>query len=344
MAAILLVGAILPASAGAQATRAPSAVPSLQQVRLKVRRATETTSSRFLNTQQHTCWQILHGVLAYGPELRIRRGAPDGELVPALEYLYSGGSLAGEEPFRRSGSELLGARGAGLQGHTDQFLAILAQQQVPAETELTVDGASFRVADLVQAAQAHAGEDPEASWTLIALAGYALGETWTNSRGAQQSIEDLVEHELAAPIESAACGGTHRLIALAIALDCRRRSGLPIEGAWQQAAQHLQRHWQRAREWQNPDGTFSSQYFRRPGGSSDVSRQLATTGHTLEFVVNAVPDEQLAQPWTLRAADKLADILLATASQPVRCGPLYHGARALVVFQQRTAPLDQTAE
>ena len=91
----------------------------------------------------------------------------------------------------------------------------------------------------------------------------------------------------------------------------------------------------RAREYQNPDGSFSTRFFERRGTSPDLALNLGCTGHTLEFLSIAFPTTTLREPWLRRAVLYLCDVFRATRKVPLECGALYHAAHGLVLYRQR---------
>src|SRR5690606_8173319 len=111
-------------------------------------------------------------------------------------------------------------------------------------------------------------------------------------------------------INASACGGTHRLSFMAMALARYRESlddpGAELTGGWLAAEEKIQQAIRTAREQQNPDGSFSAAYFARPSqarGNFDL--EIGTSGHVFEFLTLAMTDEELKQPWVERAALRL---------------------------------------
>ena len=47
------------------------------------------------------------------------------------------------------------------------------------------------------------------------------------------------------------------------------------------------------RENQQPDGSFSTNYFSRPGTSPEISKRISATGHALEFLMVVLDDDEL---------------------------------------------------
>jgi hypothetical protein len=84
-----------------------------------------------------------------------------------------------------------------------------------------------------------------------------------------------------------------------------------------------------ARAFQNSDGSFSTNYTVRPGRSSDLGTRIGTTGHTLEFLVYAIPTEALKEKWVERAVERLCSMLQLASEVELECGGLYHGLAGL---------------
>ena len=91
----------------------------------------------------------------------------------------------------------------------------------------------------------------------------------------------------------------------------------------------------RARRFQQADGSFSIHSFERPGHSADVFATLSATGHVFEVLMVALDDERLDEPWVTRAAERLVTLLERTADVDVECGALYHAAHGLLLYKQR---------
>ena len=306
-----------------------------------------TLQNRRLNTEDHAAWQILHGALAYqrGFPLQIDR---DGPTVSAVEHILNGGRMQGWDA--RPGDVLdakTGRRGLRAimepgsksgQGHSDQWLAVLAQCGLPPEQTIRLGDATCTMADYVAQVQRDVPRNIERewSWTLIGLTAYLpTTATWTANDGQQWSIQRLVQLEADQETDSGACGGTHRLIGLAMALNHHLDQGGTLEGPWTRAEETIQHYIHVAKQLQNPDGSFSTNYFARGGRSPDLADAIGTTGHTLEFLAIAMTKKQLAEPWVRRAAFRLCDVFRKTRDVPLECGALYHAAHGLVLYRHR---------
>ncbi len=309
--------------------------------------------ARLLDADVQGAWQVVHGVLAFGPALPLRAG---GGRTSALDHLLSGGRLTGWNlrPGPKGVIAVVEEGSTMGQGHPDQWLGYLAQCGVandtatgfvgglPLDTPLVVGGRSFTIADLLAQAKHDLRPGQEATWTLMALAAHLpIDAAWTAGDGTAWTTERVVEMEADADIVSAACGGAHRLYALAAAVDAHRRAtGGEPTGGWARASAVLDDFIDRARRFQQPDGNFSIHSFERPGTSPDVFARLSATGHVFEVVALALDDERLAEPWVTRAADRLVRLLEQTADLDVECGGLYHAAHGLAIYRRRVCGAD----
>ena len=76
-------------------------------------------------------------------------------------------------------------------------------------------------------------------------------------------FEDLLHKELEKPIDTAACGGTHRLFGLTWAYHLHRAKGGEAVGVWKDVADKIALYKKQAREFQNRDGSFSTAYVSK---------------------------------------------------------------------------------
>ncbi|MGY8768452.1 MAG: ADP-ribosylation factor-directed GTPase activating protein isoform b [Pirellulales bacterium] len=307
-----------------------------------------TYEKRHLSTQDHAAWQILHGALTYQRDFQVKH---EGKLVSAVDHILEGGPMKGWTVERgnqytdeHSGEERFGLRAimepgtkAG-QGHHDQWLAVLSQCQLPPETEIKVGSDVYTVADFVNQVQLDSSRntDQEFSWTLIGLTGYLPTDaTWNDSFGEPWSIEKLVQAEVDHGFNTGACGGTHRLIGISMALNRHEAADGKVEGTWSSARELIEQGIDTARSYQNPNGSFSTNYFLRPGSSPDLAEDLSTTGHTLEFLALSRTEAELKEPWMMRAADHMCEVFEKTEGIPLECGALYHAAHGLALYRER---------
>lgn len=319
-----------------------NAVESVDPLLEQVDNAIEVTSRRFLSADVHTPWQIMHGVLALRQEFLLKKG---DEKINALEWIATGPyyqNMPWIEITDYGGRFHRFTTPYAFEGHPNQFLAILTMAALPADYEFVTDGRKVTISDMVRNAQMDINTAEEVTWSLWALSFWLDPDArWTNKFGEPWSIERMVQIQTQAPVFNAACGGTHGLFALSRARNAHLQTGKPLRGVWIEADQKIQRYIETARQMQNPDGTFSANYFQGPQWSSDFNTRIATSGHTLEFLMMGLPQSRLNEQWVRRSVSALAKELIDNRKSAADCGPLYHALDALVIYRDRVRPVTE---
>lgn len=290
-------------------------------------------------------WTIFHGILAFGDGQTLL-DPRSGKRVNAIDYIFDGQYEIGEVrglgfiPTKYGLDVQMGPTFVG-QGHQDQLLGYLVQCGLKADRKIVVFGKEYTVMDAVNHSKMRARVGQELSWTIILLSEYlGTDASWVNAEGERISVADLVKSEVEASVNEAACGGTHRLEGITWALHTHLRRGGKKEGVWLAADEHLKKYQRIAKEYQNPDGTFSTNYFKSPGHDPDPQRRIGTTGHTLEFLAMSMSDEELKEQWVQDAAAALAMLFLENQSLAIESGALYHSVHGLVLYYRRLFPWD----
>jgi hypothetical protein len=316
-------------------------------------------TGRQLSTEVHGAWQIMHGVLAYGPDFEVQSNAGK---VRVIDHVLKGGSLKGfilrsgdrfaptqEMPEDTSGPLFTRGIRADLdpgtklgQGHRDQWLAYLVSCSLPLDQVVqTLDGPRRLDLWLRQIEwDVPLNFEREYSWTLMSLVPYrGTQHRWTARDGQDYSIETLLRSEIDQLSPSSACGGAHRLTAISIALNQRKAEGGTLTGVWSDAQDLVDVAIEQAFEFQNEDGSFSSNYFEREGWSLDVATAIGTTGHTLEFIAKGGSDADVSSEAATKAAQCLCQMLEQTAEHDLECGALYHALSGLQIYRRRLEKL-----
>lgn len=307
----------------------------------QVDEAIERTSRRYLNVQQHTPWQILHGLLALRGEYMLRDG---DQLVNAIDHISSGATFNGKPWFEATpyGGRAHPYSGVmyEFEGHANQSLAIISMSNLPLDHEFRLPtGRTLTMADMIRHAKMSVTSNEEITWTLWFLTHYLDPEaTWTNKFGQNWGMETLVRIQIDSEPTRAPCGGTHGLFALAYARNAYLKKHGTLRGTWLEADQKLQRYIAAARAMQNADGTFATKFFRSTGYSREFNERIKSTGHMLEWLMMALPERRLNEEWVTRAVRALSNDLVVNASQPAECGPLYHALHSLVLYRGRVQP------
>ncbi len=299
---------------------------------------------RELSFEVNAAWQLMHGALAYGEELTASK---NGLPLPVLQRLLGGHEMQGWELLEGDQLPITGRQGMKArlepgsyigQGHVDQWLGYLAQAGIPKSRTVIVGDKIFTMEDWARQAQWDVCNNPtrEYSWTLAALSIYFPDEeTWTASDGHSWSMETLVEFEAQQDLTTSPCGGSHRLMGLARALDMHRRLGKPMYGGWELADRKLREAIEYIRTTQNADGSFSCNFFLRPGQTKELGAAINSTGHLFEVIAFALPRDQLSEPWVERAAVRLCRLLQASSKADLDCGGLYHSLKGLKLYLER---------
>lgn len=286
-----------------------------------------------LNTRDHTPWEVMHAIIAYGVDTRLNS---NGRYTTAMGHLLFSGVSGGQSIVSLKNGRPYMQRGVGVQGHSGQFLAILAQSHLQRDYPLHVSGHDFTLEDLISAEQYDCESGTELTFKLIGLMHYLPSDaTWTNFQGQTWSLDRLVREEIVQPIRGAACGGTHRLMGLAYAVRKREQRGEPITGIYEEARKYLEQYHKYTFGLQNSDGSFSTAWFVRRESRLDLDRRLQTTGHTLEWLCFSLSDEQLRDPRVTRAVRYVTDLLLDESGHQWEIGHLGHALHALQMYNER---------
>ncbi|MBL8820028.1 MAG: hypothetical protein JNL58_28650 [Planctomyces sp.] len=307
----------------------------------------EAQRRRLLSTSEHTPWQIMHGMLALREDFIIRH---NGEVVSGLDWISSGPVYKNEHWFEKT---KFGGRAHpysvpyAFEGHVNQFLAILSMGGLPLDQQFQTQTGPITIREMLKNAQMTTNDRDEATWTLWALSRYLPPDArWKNAKGEDWSMERLVKIEVDRSLQGAPCGGTHNLFALAHSRNLYVRTGKPLRGVWLESEYKIRKYIQQARMQQNSNGTLSSNFFRGREYKPDFDKRMASAGHILEFLMLAVTQEELSEPWIRRAIEATCNDLMANRKEYVSCSPLYHTVNALSIYLERVAPKEtqQVAE
>ena len=300
-------------------------------------RAIEITSKRTLTANSHSPWQIFHCILAMRQDTVLRLG---DQKVNAIEWLSKTEPQFDNQPWL-----LLTKHGAkfhpytriyAFEGHPSQFLALLSHSNLPMDYKFHVQGKVVTLNDLVNNSMKEVNTAEEVTWVLWALQHFLKPDAvWVNQLNETWSIERLVQMETTAPVVGAPCGGNHRLFALTRARDKYLESGGQLRGVWYLADQKIKQHIEIARSLQNSDGSFSNEFYKGPGHTTDVNKRFNTTGHTMEFLSVGLPKERLNEPWVRNAVWMLSRELILNRDTKIDCGPLFHSLDALILYRDR---------
>jgi hypothetical protein len=227
-----------------------------------------------------------------------------------------------------------------VQGHQGQFLAILAQCQVPPDYPIQIGNQKFTVEDLVLYEMATCREKSELTFKLIGLSYYLDSDKqWRANDGRVWSIQKLIQEELAQPVVGSACGGTHRLMGYSFAIKQRVLQGQPLQGQYLRAAKFINEFIEYTWQLQNPDGSFSTNWFEGRGNEPNVERKVQTTGHMLEWLLFTVSDQDVRSKRVEKAIDFLISNIYDNRQLKWPIGPRGHATRALSLYDKRLSEI-----
>jgi len=307
--------------------------PELIVLREKLRDALAHYYHQPENVALRSPWGAMHAMIAYGVDSEL---IAQNKKVNAIGYLCYNGNCNGQTLFWTQNGKLQTKIGPGVQGHAGQFLAMLAQSRVRTDYPMKVDGQDFHVADLIEHEKYTCQPRTELTFKLIALIHYLKSDDkWKSFDGQDWDIPRLIKEELAQPIVGAACGGTHRLTGFSYSIRKRQQRKEPMVGQWERAHKFIEDYHAYTFRLQNPDGSFSTNWFESRGDEGPPSRRLETTGHITEWLAFSLSEEELQDPKMIKAVDYLTNLLLDNRNEKWSIGPLGHGLHALAIYDER---------
>lgn len=301
--------------------------------------AIEVSHRRMLSTEIHTPWQIAHGILALRWEYTLYQNK---KRVRAIDWVSTGPNFRNRPWFISTEN---GGKGHpftepyAFEGHPNQFLAFYAMAGLPLDHKFKAENKTITISSMIRNAKAEVNTDEEITWTLWAFSRYLPWDTeWVSKKGEQWSMETLVRVQMQSNPTKSACGGTHGLFALASSVNNYMKDQKQLRGTWLEANMRVRQYIEYARSMQNRDGSFSANYFEGPEYASDVNKRVSTTGHTLEFVMEGLPQNKLNETWVRNAVARVARDLIDYKAQPLEPGGMYHAIDSLVIYRERTRP------
>lgn len=322
---------------------APATVdPFLAQLDLAI----DVSSRRYLTANAHSPWQIFHGLLALKQSFQLNL---NGQKVNAIEWIATSEPKFDNQPLLmktpHGGKFHPFTRPYAFEGHPAQFLALLSQSDLPVTYAFKVGNEQITIGGIINNTMKEVNNREEVTWVLWALQHYLKPDAqWLNQHNEPWSIERLVQIETAAAVVGAPCGGNHRLFALTRTRDKYLKQGGKLVGVWAQADYKIRQHIEIARSMQNYDGTFSAKFYETSGHTTDLNSRFNTTGHTMEFLSIALPNERLNEQWVRNAVFALSNDLVANRQRVIDCGPLYHTLNSLIIYRDRLRQLQKPVE
>ena len=307
--------------------------PEMTRLRNRIRTCLSYYYQHATSIDERSPWGVMHSLIAFGV---------DTELVAGNKRVNAIGWLCYNRPCKgmtlmtvKDGQLIMRENGPGYQGHDGQLLSMLALSGVKSNYPIRVEGHEFTVADLVAFEQLQCKPKSELTFQLIGLAHYLPSDTtWEDKSGGEWSVSRLIREELAQSIDSAACGGTHRLIGLSMAVKTRQKRGEPMDGEWLRAQKFTTSYQQHAFKLQNRDGSFSTSWLAKRDDSGDIDRRIQTSGHILEWLIFSLPEKNLTDPRMVKGISYLTNVLMDN-DRDWEIGPRGHALRALALYNER---------
>jgi len=307
--------------------------PELLELRSRLRECLAYYYFRPENVAIRSPWGAMHAMIAYGVDSELIAG---DKRVNAIGYLCYNGVCNSQQLFYTTNGKLQARIGPGVQGHPGQFLAMLAQSRVKTDFPLQIEGQKFTVADLIQYEKDNCRPKTELTFKLIAFMHYLKSdEQWKSNDGQDWDMQRLIKEELAQPIVGAACGGTHRMTGFSYAVRRREQRGEPFTGQWQRAKKFIDDFHEYTFRLQNPDGSFSTDWFAGRADNGPPTKRLETTGHITEWLAFSLNKEQLVEPRMMKSVYYLSNLLIEHRDEKWGIGPLGHGLHALAIYDER---------
>ncbi len=286
------------------------------------------------STSVRSPWAVMHAVLAFGGDYELTHG--QGR-VNAISWMCHNGTCRTQRMFTPKGKGFTPNVGDGVQGHEGQFLAILAQCDVPLNYPIQIGSSKYTVEDLVRYEMATCNEKSELTFKLIGLSYYLdSNKQWRANDGKIWSLQKLIQEELSQPIVGAACGGVHRLMGFSFSAKQRQIQGQPLNGQYVRSAKFVRDYIEYTWQLQNPDGSFSTNWYEGRGNEPKDERKVQTSGHMLEWLMFSMTDEEIKNPRIGKGIDFLLSKIYDQRDYKWPIGPRGHATRAIALYQART--------
>jgi len=303
----------------------------------RLRNPIERTMNFYWNKPEdadtRTHWGMFHQLMIWDKDTVITHR---NRKYNAVAWMAGNNQSRNQLLFKEDRRGIVVETGVGLQGHQAQMLAVFGLIDVPKTYPIYVGRSKFSVEDVVRREMLDCKSGTELTFTLIGLSHYIDTDSrWVASDGQDWDFSRLIQEELAQPVVGAACGGTHRLMGFAHALRRRHAEGKAITGQWERADRYVKDFIAYTWQLQNRDGSMSTDWFERSEDNGKMDRKIQTTGHMVEFLLTALPDNELQSPQMLRAISYLVNTLYQERGHEWQVGPKGHALRALAMYYRR---------
>ncbi|MEZ6047512.1 MAG: hypothetical protein R3C11_18420 [Planctomycetaceae bacterium] len=163
----------------------------------KVEEAIDLSRRRFLTSNIHTPWQIMHGILAFREKYELNKDDKSTDKINGIEFISNDPTFHGEHWFLKTpygGKAHPFTVPYAFEGHPNQFPAIMTMTDLPLKHTFKTAEGEITMEDIVKNAQMEINSNEGLTWTLWFLTHYLPSDTeWKNARGENWSIERLVQ-------------------------------------------------------------------------------------------------------------------------------------------------------
>ena len=116
----------------------------------------------------------------------------------------------------------------------------------------------------------------------------------------------------------------------------RQLQGQPINGQYARAAKFVRDYVDYTWQLQNPDGSFSTNWYEGRANEPNDERKVQTSGHMLEWLMYTMSDAEMKDPRAGKAIDFLLTKIYDKRDNKWPIGPRGHATRAIALYQERT--------
>lgn len=254
----------------------------------------------------------MHAVLMLNPSVHLVESSPHYQL---LRRVLDGGAndvtpfvirRGGPYPRRRRKD-----RDGSRESHPTQYLHIFSILSLPPQTAMSVQGKAFTLQDLIEQSKKECILNGELEWTVSACSYYCVNDSsWQNKYGKEISLVSLTQELLKQ--KKTACGGTHKLLALARFM---KATNLKTDKTTMRLRQEIhdilneavKKTWSRQRS----DGIFLSDRVLEVQKTSSERNlryfDVHFTGHTLEWLLIWLGPEAVQDPRITKAVEGLVN-------------------------------------
>jgi hypothetical protein len=320
--------------------------PEMTERRDRVRRLLTALRQQPFNTQQNDCSDILEFCRGFGCNTELTDNAGSGQKVNGITCLCWNMPCAGYELMTFSEGHLAPRIGYGYQSQPSELAAVLALSEVAPDYPARFGRVVRTISDVIEYEKRTCRPGTDMSLKLVALSHYVREPSWKDNQDNEWTLQRMVTEELNRPTANTPHAATNRLMGLVAAVNRFKADKKPIEGDMARAETYIDEATRYAFSSQNSDGSWGRAVNR------DYPTAVSYTSHMLEWLVSAVPTNNLEDPRFAGAVDFLTTSFNAPHYQAYistmssrEIAAAMHSAYVLNFYDQAVfAPADPPAE